>query len=62
MKVPYSANYYTEAEFWNLYDREKYNTLRKKWHAEALPSMHDKVRRRQVDENEEDRPVPVPTH
>ncbi|OAL57034.1 FAD-binding domain-containing protein [Pyrenochaeta sp. DS3sAY3a] len=35
MKVPYAANFYTEDE------------LRKKWHAEALPSMYDKVRRKQ---------------
>jgi delta24-sterol reductase len=59
MKVPYAANYYTEVEFWNLYDHQKYNALRKKWHAEALPNMFDKVRRREVDENEGEGPVPV---
>jgi delta24-sterol reductase len=59
MKVPYAANYYNEAEFWNLYDRQKYNALRKRWHAEALPNMFDKVRRREVDENEGGGPVPV---
>jgi delta24-sterol reductase len=47
MKVPYAANYYTEAEFWDLYDRQKYDALRKKWYAEALPNMYDKVRRKQ---------------
>ncbi|KAH7078553.1 cell elongation protein diminuto [Paraphoma chrysanthemicola] len=46
MKVPYAANFYTEEEFWELYDWEKYDRLRKKWHAEALPTMYDKVRRK----------------
>ncbi|KAH7079249.1 cell elongation protein diminuto [Paraphoma chrysanthemicola] len=46
MKVPYAANFYTEEEFWELYDREKYDRLRKKWHAEALPTMYDKVHRK----------------
>ncbi|KAF2034420.1 FAD-binding domain-containing protein [Setomelanomma holmii] len=49
MKVPYAANFYTEEEFWALYDRDAYEKLRKKWHAEALPSMYDKVRRKQAD-------------
>jgi delta24-sterol reductase len=48
MKVPYAANHYTEEEFWELYDRPKYDALRKKWHAEAMPNMYDKVRRKQV--------------
>jgi delta24-sterol reductase len=48
MKVPYAANFYTEEEFWSLYDRTKYDELRKKWHAEALPNMYDKVRRGQT--------------
>jgi hypothetical protein len=26
MKVPYAANFYTEEEFWSLYDREKYES------------------------------------
>ncbi|KAF1841437.1 FAD-binding domain-containing protein [Cucurbitaria berberidis CBS 394.84] len=47
MKVPYAANFYTEQEFWDLYDYKEYERLRKKWHAEALPDMYDKVRRKQ---------------
>ncbi|KAL5113820.1 hypothetical protein ACEQ8H_008282 [Pleosporales sp. CAS-2024a] len=47
MKVPYAANFYTEDEFWELYDRPTYEKLRRKWHAEVLPSMYDKVRRTQ---------------
>ncbi|KAF1913575.1 hypothetical protein BDU57DRAFT_558579 [Ampelomyces quisqualis] len=49
MKVPYAANFYTEEEFWAQYDRPKYEQLRKKWHAEALPNMYDKVRRKKQD-------------
>jgi delta24-sterol reductase len=48
MKVPYAANFYSENEFWDLYDRKKYEHLRKKWHAEALPTMYDKVHRNQT--------------
>ena len=54
MKVPYAANFYSEQEFWELYDHEEYERLRKTWHAEALPSMYDKVRRKQEREPEED--------
>jgi delta24-sterol reductase len=63
MKVPYATNFYTEDEFWDLYDRRKYEELRKKWHAEALPNMYDKVRRRQspeaVEEKASEEPQPV---
>jgi hypothetical protein len=54
MKVPYAANFYTEDEFWDLYDRKKYDNLREKWHATALPSMYDKVRRGQTPEAGDD--------
>ena len=55
LKVPYAANHYTESEFWNLcYDREEYERLRKKWHAEALPSIFDKVDRKHSDDEEEE--------
>lgn len=47
MKVPYAANFYTEEEFWDLYDRQRYDKLRADWHAGALPSMYDKVCRKQ---------------
>jgi len=53
MKVPYAANFYSEEEFWDLYDRQKYSDLRKKWHAEGLPTMYDKVRRKQASQEVE---------
>ncbi|CAO2657668.1 Nn.00g037940.m01.CDS01 [Neocucurbitaria sp. VM-36] len=59
MKVPYAANFYSEQEFWDLYDREEYERLRKKWHAEALPSMYDKVRRKRYQEGEETKVGPT---
>jgi delta24-sterol reductase len=48
------SNFYTESEFWDLYDRPKYEMLRKKWHAEALPNMYDKVRRKPESEHNHD--------
>jgi len=41
--VAYAHRYYTE-EFWNIYDRPKYDTLGTKYHAETLPSVCQKVR------------------
>jgi delta24-sterol reductase len=60
MKVPYAANFYTEEEFWALYDRPKYEELRKKWHAEVLPNMYDKVCRRQSPDVEEEKVLESP--
>lgn len=54
MKVPYAANHYTKEEFWDLYDLEESNRLRKKWYAEALPNMYDKVGRNHKEEDEAD--------
>ncbi|KAB8446232.1 hypothetical protein FH972_025214 [Carpinus fangiana] len=43
----YAATFYTEAEFWSHYDAERYHEMRRKWRAEGLPSMWDKVRPRE---------------
>ena len=40
----YALTYHTEEEFWNIYDREKYNALRAKYHATHLPTIYDKVK------------------
>jgi Delta24-sterol reductase len=40
----YAHTYYTEEEFWNLYDRKEYDALRVKYHAGYLPSVYDKVK------------------
>lgn len=44
MKCLYAHAYYTEQEFWDIYDEEKYMQLRRKYHAESLPSVYDKVK------------------
>jgi Delta24-sterol reductase len=43
----YAYAYYSEEEFWRLYDRKWYGALRKKYHAETLPTVYDKVCRNQ---------------
>ncbi|EPE24478.1 FAD-binding protein [Glarea lozoyensis ATCC 20868] len=40
----YAHTYYTEEEFNEIYDREEYDSLRKKYHATYLPSVYDKVK------------------
>ncbi|KAJ8064291.1 hypothetical protein OCU04_006637 [Sclerotinia nivalis] len=42
-KVLYSHTYYTEMEFWSLYDKAWYDNLRTKYQAISLPSVYDKV-------------------
>jgi delta24-sterol reductase len=44
MKCLYAHSYYTEQEFWNIYGERKYTELRRKYHAESLPSVYDKVK------------------
>ncbi|KAK5683696.1 hypothetical protein LTR17_027276 [Elasticomyces elasticus] len=43
-KVLYSHTYYTEEEFWALYDERWYNALRQKYVATSLPTVYEKVR------------------
>ncbi|KAG4437076.1 hypothetical protein IFR05_007451 [Cadophora sp. M221] len=40
----YAHTYYTEEEFDEIYNREKYDALRKKYHAMYLPTVYDKVK------------------
>ncbi|MBE7182760.1 MAG: hypothetical protein INR71_16400 [Terriglobus roseus] len=47
IKWPYSQYFYTEDEFWSLYDKEAYDALRVKYGATGLPTMYDKVRPRE---------------
>lgn len=39
----YAETAYNEDEFWNIYDRNIYYQLRRKYQAESLPSVYDKV-------------------
>ena len=40
----YARTYYTESEFWSIYDRKEHDALRKKYHADYLPGLYDKVK------------------
>ncbi len=43
MKWLYAHAYYTEAEFWSIYDRDWYDSLRSKYGAQHLPNVYNKV-------------------
>ena len=43
-KCLYARSYYTKEEFWNIYDEEKYFSLRTKYRATTLPTVYDKIR------------------
>lgn len=43
MKWLYAHTYYTENDFWELFDRQWYEGLRRKYNAELLPSVWHKV-------------------
>lgn len=44
MKWLYADTFYTEKEFWAIYNREWYQKLRAKYGAEGLPDVYQKVR------------------
>jgi len=44
MKVLYSHTYYTEEEFWQIYDRKWYEDLRRRYGATSLPNVYEKVK------------------
>jgi len=44
LKCLYAHAFYTETEFWDIYDEKWYTTLREKYHATSLPSVFDKVK------------------
>ena len=43
-KCLYATSYYTENEFWEVYDREKYEQTRKKYYADWLPDVFEKMK------------------
>ena len=44
LKCLYARAYYTEEEFWTIYDYQRYTSLRAKYNASTLPSIYDKVK------------------
>lgn len=43
VKILYAHAYYTEEEFWEIYNREPYDIVRKKYNSEGLPTVYDKI-------------------
>lgn len=56
-KTLYAHAYYTQDEFWELYDRDSYNAVREKYGATYLPTVYDKVRIKVDLEAEQANPV-----
>ncbi|KAJ9149826.1 FAD binding domain-containing protein [Pleurostoma richardsiae] len=54
LKWLYARNYYSEEQFWGIYDKQKYDELRQRWGAETLPSLWEKVRNRHPEYVQED--------
>lgn len=50
-KCLYAHTYYTETEFWDIYDRTTYEALRSRYYASYLPSVYDKVKVEVASEN-----------
>lgn len=46
LKWLYARVFYTEEEFWGIYDKERYTALREKYGATSLPTVWDKVKDR----------------
>lgn len=43
IKWLYAQGYYTQDEFWDIYDRKWYESVREKYHATYLPTVYQKV-------------------
>jgi Delta24-sterol reductase len=44
LKWLYAHTFYTEEEFWSLYDKKWYDALREKYGATSLPTVYEKVK------------------
>jgi FAD/FMN-containing dehydrogenase len=42
-KVLYAQHYYSQDEFWDMYDKDQYLLLREKYNADIFPDIHDKT-------------------
>lgn len=40
----YGHSFYTEKEFWKIFDREWYESIRRKYHAQYLPDIYTKIK------------------
>jgi hypothetical protein len=48
MKWLYAQTFYSEEDFWTNFDKKWYDELRRKYRAEPLPSVYEKVRARRT--------------
>lgn len=44
VKLLYARTYYTEEEFWGIYDKDAYLNMRKKYKADNLPTIYEKLK------------------
>jgi delta24-sterol reductase len=51
LKWLYSRVFYTEDEWWQVYDKQKYDALRRQFNATTLPTIWDKVKDRATKED-----------
>ncbi|KAF2110512.1 hypothetical protein BDV96DRAFT_651146 [Lophiotrema nucula] len=52
LKWLYARCFYTEDEFWQIYDENRYRALREKYRATSLPTVFDKIRDRPESRNQ----------
>ncbi|KAF5621513.1 uncharacterized protein FTJAE_11234 [Fusarium tjaetaba] len=50
----YAHTYYTEEQFWEIYDRPWYQRLRERYSATSLPTIYDKVKKSDPNAGEKD--------
>jgi delta24-sterol reductase len=55
-KLLYARTYYTEEEFWSMYDKNHYDTMREKYNASSLLTMYDKLKA-DMSKNPPNRPI-----
>lgn len=55
MKWLYAQTYYNEEEFWEMFDKKWYDSLRQKYRATGLPTIYDKVKLEIEDTSKEKR-------
>lgn len=55
VKWLYAQMFYTEDEFWNVYNRDTYTALREKYGASNLPDVYDKVSQRKEKEKQKNK-------
>ena len=55
-KLLYARTYFTAEEFWEVYDRRVYDAVRRKYKADGLPTMFDKLKA-DMDKRPKRRPI-----